>query len=378
MVISINPHERDSFNNLSRLTIKHKHGNIDTPNRFVTRNDLNAKNKIGADITLTQSSQSFIIQESVNPKILKKILSVNGYLDTILKKFKPIKKQIMSSNPLIFLYPSITAELFKEGLSSKNKLSLMKFFCEIANELELESIVFPVIDDINAMYTLVNKFNLQLIPVLNLNEDLNVFSKVWNSCKKLEGDMPIIGLKFTPYPKANLVYDLIMKEFEYIHEKNQSLMVLNSTRNLRKESESPVSCLHYSSMFSADMVSEQYYAGGGGPSNTMPNVRLFCKTNLAVPVVSKLEDRFDVDAEKKLFPKDRKLQELLERMASNKLRKDDWKGYRPQYLSRVHENVQTRLEFDDFRKNIKSNSAKDYLEGKPDMNVIIREHLKLE
>jgi len=52
MVISITPHARDNFNDLSTLTIKHANGKIDTPNRLVNRYDLNAKNEIGADIPL--------------------------------------------------------------------------------------------------------------------------------------------------------------------------------------------------------------------------------------------------------------------------------------------------------------------------------------
>jgi len=68
MVISVTPNERDKFNDLSTLKIKHAKGILETPNRLVNRYDLNAKDQIGADIPLTRTSKSFIVQENINPE----------------------------------------------------------------------------------------------------------------------------------------------------------------------------------------------------------------------------------------------------------------------------------------------------------------------
>ena len=108
MVISIVPHSRDNFNDLSTLSLKHNNGIVETPNRIVNRYDLNAKNEIGTDIPLTRISKSFMIQESINPAKLNDILTKNGYLGELLGKFRPIQNRI-DPDSLALLYPSLTS-----------------------------------------------------------------------------------------------------------------------------------------------------------------------------------------------------------------------------------------------------------------------------
>ena len=127
MVIYITPHARDTFNDLSTLTIKHTNGRIDTPNRLVNRYDLNAKNAIGADIPLTRVSKSFMIQESINPNKLHNILTKNGYLGELLNKLRPIQNRIVPDS-LILLYPSLTAESVKQLDTQKKKVEFTRFF----------------------------------------------------------------------------------------------------------------------------------------------------------------------------------------------------------------------------------------------------------
>ena len=47
------------------------------------------------------------------------------------------------------------------------------------------------------------------------------------------------------------------------------------------------------------------------------------------------------------------------------------------YLSRVHENLQTRSEFSQLQKEINSSQAKEYLSEKSDMNLIVTQHMRL-
>lgn len=88
------------------------------------------------------------------------------------------------------------------------------------------------------------------------------------------------------------------------------------------------------------------------------------------------ENKFDLDKEIQVFNGDPKLQDLLKNIADDSLTIKDWKEGRPKYLSRVHENVQTRIEFNNLQKNISSNSTKDYLEEKNDMNTVVSNHLQ--
>ena len=375
MVISITPHARDNFNDLSTLTIKHANGKIDTPNRLVNRYDLNAKNEIGADIPLTRISKSFMIQESLNPEKLNNVLTKNGYLGELLNKFHPIQSRI-DPDSLTLLYPSLTAESMGHLDSKKKKIEFTRFFCNLANQLGLESIVLPAIDNIIEMDAQVSKHGLQLIPVLELREETLIFEKQMENCQKIGNqNIPLIALKFAQYPSANKTYDYIMDNFENIHDKQkQAMMMVDTPRALYSDKTYNVSAPHYGSFFTADLVVEGYTGGGGG--NTNKSVRLFCKNDLVTPKIEPRDNKFDVQTEKQVFSNDPKLEELFEKMATHNLTEDDWKNNRPKYLSRVHENVQTRSEFQNLHDNIESNSTKDYLGEKHDMNSVVRKHLE--
>ena len=374
MVISLTPHSRDNFNDLSTLTIKHTHGKIETPNRLVNRYDLNAKNEIGTDVPLTRISKSFMIQESLNPAKLYNVLTKNGFLGELLAKLQPIKNRI-DSDSLNLLYPSLTAESIDLLDTKKKKSDFIKFFCNVANQLGLESIVLPVIGDIIQMNTYVAEQGLQLIPVLNLREETMNFEKQLTACRPIGNhNVPLIALKFAQYPKANKTYDLIMDNFDAIHEKHQGIMMVDAPRALYSDSNYNVSAPHYGSFLTADLVVEGYTGGGGG--NTKKSVRLFCKDDLITPKIQPNDNKFDVQTEKQVFENDPKLEELFEKIATDKLKEEDWKNNRPKYLSRVHENIRTRSEFQTLHDNISSNSTNEYLKEKQDMNTVVKKHLE--
>ena len=375
MVISITPHARDSFNDLSTLTIKHTNGKIDTPNRLVNRYDLNAKNAIGADIPLTRISKSFMIQESLNPKKLHNVLTKNGYLGEFLAKFHPIQSRI-DSDSLTLLYPSLTAESVEKLDTRKKKIEFIRFFCNLANQLRLESIVLPAIDNLIEMYSQVSNHGLQLIPVLELKNETSIFEKQMEICQNIGNrDIPLIALKFAQYPHANKTYDYIMDNLEKIHDKRkQGIMMVDTPRALFSDTNPNVSAPHYGSFFIADLIVERY--AGPARGNLNKSARVFCKNDLITPKTEFIDNKFDVEQEKQVFSNDPKLEKLFEKMATNKLKEEDWKNNRPRYLSRVHENVQTRSEFKNLHDNIESNSTKDYLGEKHDMNSVVRKHLE--
>lgn len=374
MVISLTPHSRDNFNDLSTLTIKHAHGKIETPNRLVNRYDLNAKNEIGTDTPLTRISKSFMIQENINPKKLHNVLTKNGFLGELLAKFHPIKNRI-DSDALNLFYPSLTSESLDSLDTRKKRFDFIRFFCNVANQLGLESIVLPTMDNIIEMNAYVARHGLQLIPVLNLKEETVNFEKQLTMCQSIGNqDVPLIALKFTQYPKANKTYDLIMDNFDAIHEKHQGIMMVDVPRALYSDTNYNVSAPHYGSFLTADLIVEGYTGGGGG--NTNKSVRLFCKNDLVTPKIQQRDNKFDVETEKQVFSNDPKLERLFEKMATSNLKEEDWKNNRPKYLSRVHENIRTRSEFKNLHDNIDSNSTKEYLKEKHDMNTVVRKHLE--
>jgi hypothetical protein len=331
MVISITPHSRDNFNDLSTLTIKHSHGKIETPNRLVNRYDLNAKNEIGTDTPLTRISKSFMIQENINPEKLHNVLTKNGFLGESLAKFHPIKNRV-DPDSLNLFYPSLTSESMDSLDTRKKKFDYLRFYCNVANQLGLESIVLPTIDNIIEMNAYVAKQGLQLIPVLDLREETMNFEKQLEMCRSIGNqNIPLIALKFAQYPKANKTYDLIMDNFDAIHEKHQGIMMVDTQRALYSDSNYNVSAPHYGSFLTADLVVEGYTGSGGG--NTKKSVRLFCKDDLVTPTIQPSGNKFDVQTEKQVFRNDPQLEQLFEKIATNKLKEADWKNNRPKYLS---------------------------------------------
>lgn len=378
MVISISPRGRDSkFNNLATLKIKHSKGKFTTPNRIVNKHDHSAKDAIGANIPLTRTSNSFIIQENIDPDILNNIFTVNGYLGQMLTKTKTWPEKVGNKNALIFLYPNLTKEANKELNTPAKRIKFAKFFSALALELGLESVMLPVVNSFSEIKSSVNLKDLQIIPVIDLQDKTEDFTKKFNECKNEESeDIPILAFKFAPYPRANLAYDMIMEEFNKLHEKSKAVMIVNSERYLRSSKSLNVSGPHYGSFIVSDLIAEKFITVRG--SSLTKSVRLFCKDDLVnLPNTNdNISSKFDIQKEKHIFDNDPKLQELLSKLVENNTVDSDWKYSRPFYLSRVHENVRTREEFSELKKNIESETSKDYLQEKPDMNTVINEHLK--
>ncbi len=74
--------------------------------------------------------------------------------------------------------------------------------------------------------------------------------------------------------------------------------------------------------------------------------------------------KFQLESELQVFSHDKKLQELLNKIVKGKTSDTDWLNNGPNYLSRFHEIVRTRDEFEIFRKYVCSNTANEYLKDK--------------
>lgn len=372
MVIDIDPHARDDFNDLATLTIRHGNGRVQTPGRAVNRYDLNAKTGVGADVSLMQDSGVFMLQEVINPAKLNSIMGENGFLDKMRAGGLRILDRIGDKNLKLF-YPSFTAECLDviRDYSPKQQEVLVRFLCNTAIELNLESVVLQDICDINDLCAHVSKFDLQLIPSINMKIPTHEFEKRMQNCNEIGSrDIPMIALQFAGYPAANKAYDYVMERFDDIHEGCQGVIMVNAPRAIYAKTYRSVSAPHYGAFFAADLSVERYGGAGGVPNRT---VRLFSRDNLSAPKTSEMS--LDVDAEKTVFGNDPKLQELFVRVARNTTTEDDWKGGRPKYVARVHECIRTHPEFRALHDNIESNSARTYLGEKDDMDVIVNRDL---
>lgn len=372
--MTIEPHSIDNYHNLATLTIQCKDGSLQTPARATNRYDHNAKNQIGADISLMEKSKCFILQEKINIDKLEKIMKRNGYLGDMSSGATRIFERF--GEGLKLFYPSFTKptlQKIKNEYSVKNKEDLINFLCDVVTELNQEALILPAIYDIGETVQIMARHNQQLIPVLDMKDDNNVFSKNIKDCIDVgSSHIPITALQFSTYAKANLAYRHVMETLDRIHEGKQAVMVVDSPRAIYSEDYNSISALHYSPFFVADLTVERYI-GGGGP-NTSTSVRLFSKENLTVPYTD--SGILDVKQEGNAFMNDPKLQALLNRMVANELTDADWKNSKPRYLSRIHENMRSHPEFRTMQRNIKANSVLDYLEEKHDMNKVIKRELQ--
>lgn len=369
MVIEVRPHARDSFHDLAKLTIQGKGSSIQTPVRATNKYDYNAKNQIGANISLMDQSSCFLLQEKINPDKLKSIKNENGYMAKVVSKTTDIFDRF--NNGMKLFYPSFTLDAQKiimASYSDKNKATLIQFLCDVALDLKQEVLILPTIWDVAKITKIALQSDLQFIPVLNMRDPTLNFKKNVKMCIDEESNnVPILALKFSRYATANLAYRHMMAMLDTIHERAQAVMMVDSPRAIYQEMYNNVSALHYSPFFVADITAEIYTGGGGSPKHN--SVRLFSKENLATPYADL--SKFDIEQEKDIFKHDPKLQSLLTRIATEKLTKTDWTNSRPRYLSRIHEHIRSHQEFQIMQKNIDSNSTRDYLNDKPDMAQVI-------
>jgi hypothetical protein len=177
MVISVHTKSRASFNDLATLKVNHVKGSVETPNRIINRHDLNAKDEIGADIPLTRTSKSFIIQEIIDRRKLEHILTTNGYLAQMDSKLSRLTHRVDNSKALVLLYPSLTSEAVQILNSSSMAFDFIRFVCELGREMSLEAVLLPIFNDLFEILADTKKRNLQLIPVLNFKIRYSDFQK---------------------------------------------------------------------------------------------------------------------------------------------------------------------------------------------------------
>jgi hypothetical protein len=256
----------------------------------------------------------------------------------------------------------------------------VKFFCDLATEMKLESIALPICHDIEKVISLVSERNIQIIPILDLREPTNIFSERLLHCISAASSIvPIIGFKFSTYRSANKGYNLVMDKLDSLHEKNKATLMVDAPRFIKSLEYSSVSSLHYSPFYISDIVAERYLGSSGRKLQDKKRAfRLFSQADLTVPIIE-LNNNYgnlDIEKEKGIFESDKKLQELLVRTFKGDNNDSDLLRHRPAYISRIHENIRTRQEFGEFQKSIDSNTTRDYLYEKKSMKEVITTELK--
>ncbi len=377
MGITVIPKERDEATDLSRLEIKFDRGEVESPSRFITKVDINAKDGIGADIPLSRTRKLFMYEEFINPNTIDNILNRNGYLATFITNFQNFLLRVERSDALRLVYPKFTKAgldaLRSLGESNRNKV--WEFIFEAIHELSYGKaaidgfyIQYDHLTEAGRSYALTQ--SLQFVPVIDIHGDIKVVTKQMNEYVDMSSSLvPFIGLTYSTKTRSNLAYNQAISILDSLHEAGKGFITVGSPRTSGRWSEDPdVSAIHYSSFIVADLTAERTYGGG---SSGEPNLRLFEKGDLAVPPLGHIHSSTEHSDEISTLNGDRRLQELLGRMISGAGNLSEADKRRAPYLSRVHENLVTGCEYENMRRSIIDNELLRYRAEKRRLNQML-------
>jgi hypothetical protein len=375
MGITIVPKERDESSDISRLEIKFPRGSIESPSRFITKVDLNAKDGIGADIPLSRTRKLFLYEEFINPKKLQRILNENGYLAVFQTNFRNFLSRVERADALRLVYPKFTKDGLAalESIGESNRNKVWTFFFQLISELatgkEVIDGFFVQYDHLTpAAQRYIAKQDLPFIPTIDIHGDFQVVRRQLNNYASFPSSLvPFIGLNYSTLTRSNLAYQEAISMLDSLHESGKGFITIDAPRVSGKRVFDPdISALHYSNFVVADLAAEKTYGGGSGGE---PNVRLFEKGDLAVPVLHREHNAIEHSGEDGFLQEDPKLRTLLDNMFQGTISPSD--SSRAVYLSRVHENIITGMEYANMRKSIVNNELLHYRTEKYRINAML-------
>ena len=377
MGITIVPKERDETSDISRLEIKFPRGSIESPSRFITQVDLNAKDGIGADIPLSRTRKLFLYEEFINPQKIEKILNENGYLATFETNFRNFLSRVERADALRLVYPKFTVKGLSalENINESSKEKVWNFLFQLINELASGK---DAIDGFLVQYDhltqagkgYIAKQNIPFIPTIDIHGKYLVVKHQLYTYKAMPSSLvPFIGLSYSTLSRANLAYQEAISMLDALHESGKGFITTDSPRVSGIRVFDPdVSALHYSNFIVADLAAEKKYGGGGGNE---PNVRLFERGDLAIPTLHGAHNPNEHSGEDAFLQEDPKLRALLNDMFQGNVSASD--KSRAAYLSRIHENIISGKEYSDMRQNIASNELAHYRAGKHRMDLMLQQ-----
>ena len=376
MGITVVSKERDQLTDISRLEIKFPRGSIESPSRFITKVDLNAKDGIGADIPLSRTRKLFLYEEFINPKKIQRILNENGFLAVFQTNFRNFLSRVERADALRLVYPKFTKDGLTalESIGESNQNKVWAFFFQLISELASEK---DTIDGFFVQYdhltqaaqNYIAKQNLPFIPTIDIHGEYSVVRRqLINYAAMSSSLVPFIGLSYSTMSRSNLAYQDAISMLDDLHESGKGFITTDSPRvSGRGVLDPDVSALHYSNFIVADLTAERIYGGGSGGE---PNVRIFEKGDLAVPPLDGTHNAVEHSGEDVFLQKDSRLRILLNNMFQGTISASD--SSRAAYLSRVHENIITGTEYANMRKSIANNELLHYRTEKHRINALLQ------
>ena len=391
MVLSISPGPEDEKTKISTLKIKGSHGLCNTPNRFINRNDISAKESLGLNIQLGGQGKSLFYEMPFNMNDVLVLLHDQKTFEKKINSIRDLKNRFQQSGTLFFLGPSLTNEALSNLINSKKVTKFVNRFCRIIKNLELETVHLPDFENIKSVKKIVNRFDLQYIPMIDPKQDKDILNKQLDYFDNFECvDSPLLSFKFRTFDKTDSNYKIIKNRIENWHEKNKATMVHHAERQLKNCRN--VSGIHYSSLMTADLTVPKFSQGFNIKKEeedvvdltefmetviaTIPTTNWFSTKTLQVSKINQsFKQNLDFTNITNLVSGDEKILELLERIKNRKLSEMDLKNMRDSYMSRISEHVDSVTEFSKFVKYVEENSVSEYLETKQDMDSVLKSHV---
>ncbi len=164
-----------------------------------------------------------------------------------------------------------------------------------------------------------------------------------------------------------------MSNLERIHEANKGIITVDVPRVLwRDQYDADISTPHYSSFLISDIVAEEYHSHYNGNKSRV-GVKIFEKKDLAVPQITQGHDLTEHYGEDVAFSSDPKLKDLFWRTLSGTNTNEEIRKNRPGYISRIHEAVETTLEYEKMRRSIINHELLEYRRSKIRMNNLLND-----
>ncbi len=371
MGLTIRPEERD-YRDLSRLTLTYGKGKFETPNRMVTKNDLNAKSGLGADIPLTGVRNLFLCEEKINQKVLDNIVHKNGFLAEFILKIEKSLSRVDNSKAMKAIFPKVTGELMPSLVSDHNvRNRVINFILQLTSELKADLFLFQMEMLSPEIFSYLNSTDIQYVPVLDIHNFKALSSAFPDLISVSAENVPMIGFTYASYRRANLSFNYVMSNLDKVHEANKGIITVGAPRVLSRDDYDPdVSAPHYSSFLLSDIVAEGYHSHY---SSNISHVvtKIFEKKDLAVPPLSQGHDLAEHLGEESAFLSDPKLKDLFWRTLNGNNTDEDIKRSRPGNISRIHEALETTKEYEKMKKSIINHELLQYRRSKARLNNLL-------
>ena len=364
MVIEVVPHERDETG-LSHLTISYPRGRLETPERLVNRNDLNAKSVVGAELGVTTGGRPFVYDLEVSPQSLYSIRNTNEYLGEICAKVSSVLGLVYGLS-LRIVHARLTRPLLATVRVDENaRRDVARFLIALAAELRVDAFVMQSCLLSDADWRVIDRNGTPVVPFADIHSVPEVDQVLEVAVKRGASNVPLIGVSHAIYRRAYVTSNRILDAQERLHDQGFGILVLGAPRILGGEDPRghDISAPHYSAFLMGDVVGQAFAKGGPHDPSTRL-FRVFERADLEARVLAEGHDATEHGGEDAPFARDPELDRLFWRTMRFANDANDGRDGRVPAILRLHEVVASGQEFAAMRSAIMGSELVAYRESK--------------